>query len=301
MSGEQIAGIVLQTDLKGIKKVGSGKVRDIYHIGENLLIVATDRLSAFDVVLPDGIPDKGSVLNLLSVFWFERFKRVVANHLITANVEQFPEELVPYKGLLRNRAMLVRKTKPLPVECVVRGYLAGSGWREYQKTGTVCGIKLPPGLRQAEKLPEPIFTPSTKAQSGHDENIAEEEMVRLVGEELTEKVRQISLEIYRQASEDAQTKGIIIADTKFEFGLIDGKLILIDEILTPDSSRFWSEKEYQVGISPPSFDKQFVRDYLDAIGWNHQPPAPRLPKEVIAGTAARYREALRALTGIDLG
>ncbi|MEO0071480.1 MAG: phosphoribosylaminoimidazolesuccinocarboxamide synthase [candidate division WOR-3 bacterium] len=292
--------VVLQTALKGIKKVGSGKVRDIYQVGEHLLIIATDRLSAFDVVLPDGIPDKGKVLNLLSVFWFERFRRVIANHLITANVEQFPFELTPYRDLLQNRAMLVRQARPLPVECVVRGYLAGSGWQEYQKTGAVCGIKLPPGLKQAERLPEPIFTPSTKAMTGHDENITEEEMVRLVGEKITRKVRRISIEMYTKASEYSQERGIIIADTKFEFGLIEEELVLIDEILTPDSSRFWSVKDYQVGISPPSFDKQFVRDYLNATGWNRQPPAPHLPPEIIAGTAARYREALRLFTGIEL-
>ncbi len=292
--------VVLQTALKGIKKVGSGKVRDIYQVGEHLLIIATDRLSAFDVVLPDGIPDKGKVLNLLSVFWFERFRRVIANHLITANVEQFPFELTPYRDLLQNRAMLVRQARPLPVECVVRGYLAGSGWQEYQKTGAVCGIKLPPGLKQAERLPEPIFTPSTKAMTGHDENITEEEMARLVGEKITRKVRRISIEMYTKASEYSQERGIIIADTKFEFGLIEEELVLIDEILTPDSSRFWSVKDYQVGISPPSFDKQFVRDYLNATGWNRQPPAPHLPPEIIAGTAARYREALRLFTGIEL-
>ncbi len=292
--------VVTKTDLKGLKVVGQGKVRDIYQVGEHLLIVATDRLSAFDVVLPDGIPDKGRVLTLLSVFWFERFKNLVPNHLITAEVKEFPPELAPYQEILRERAMLVRRAAPLPVECVVRGYLAGSAWKEYQQSGSVCGIKLPPGLRQAEKLPEPIFTPAIKAKTGHDENISEAEMVRLVGEEITRKVRRISLEIYLQASDYARQRGIIIADTKFEFGILDGGLILIDEVLTPDSSRFWAEKEYQVGISPPSFDKQFVRDYLEATGWNKQPPAPHLPVEIIAGTSARYREALRLLTGRDL-
>ncbi len=292
--------VVTQTDFNGLKKVGAGKVRDIYQVGNNLLIVATDRLSAFDIVLPDGIPDKGRVLNLLSVFWFNRFKNLVENHLITADVKDFPVELKPYQDILRDRAMLVKKAKPLPVECVVRGYLAGSGWSEYQKSEAVCGIKLPSGLKQAQKLPEPIFTPATKAQTGHDENISEEEMEKIIGAELTKRVRSISLEIYLQASEYARTKGIIIADTKFEFGLIDGKLVLIDEVLTPDSSRFWSEQEYQIGISPPSFDKQFVRDYLIAIGWNRQPPAPRLPDEVIVGTTSRYREALRLLTGKEL-
>jgi len=292
--------VITQTDLKGIKKVGQGKVRDIYQIGEHLLIVATDRLSAFDVVLPDGIPDKGKVLNLLSVFWFEKFSKVAPNHLITAQVNEFPAGLAPYYEIIKDRAMLCRTTKPLPVECVVRGYLAGSGWDEYQKTGTVCGIKLPQGLQQAEKLPAPIFTPATKSQTGHDENISFEQMKNLVGEELAQKVRRISIEIYEAASEYARQRGIIIADTKFEFGIYDGKLMLIDELLTPDSSRFWSEKDYRVGVSPPSFDKQFVRDYLNSTGWNRQPPAPHLPPEVIAGTTARYRDAFRILTGREL-
>jgi phosphoribosylaminoimidazole-succinocarboxamide synthase len=292
--------VITQTDLKGIKKVGQGKVRDIYQIGEHLLIVATDRLSAFDVVLPDGIPEKGKVLNLLSVFWFEKFSKVTPNHLITAQVNEFPAVLAPYYEIIKDRAMLCCTAKPLPVECVVRGYLAGSGWNDYQKTGTVCGIKLPQGLQQAEKLPEPIFTPATKSQTGHDENISFEEMKNLVGEELAQKVRRISIEIYQAASEYARQRGIIIADTKFEFGIYDGKLMLIDELLTPDSSRFWSEKDYRVGVSPPSFDKQFVRDYLDSTGWNRQPPAPHLPPEVIAGTTARYRDAFRMLTGREL-
>lgn len=292
--------VVTHTELQGLRRIGTGKVREMYQVGDNMLIIATDRISAFDVVLPDGIPDKGRVLNLLSVFWFERFARLVPNHLVTADVDKFPLELSPYRDMLRGRAMVVRRGKPLPVECVVRGYLAGSAWQEYQKSGTVCGIKLPSGLRQAEKLPEPIFTPSTKAQTGHDENITEAEMARLIGEELTRRVRRISLDIYTQASDYARGRGIIIADTKFEFGLLDGELMLIDELLTPDSSRFWSEKDYQLGISPPSFDKQFVRDYLVSIGWNKEPPAPRLPNEVIVGTTARYREAFRLLTGSDL-
>lgn len=292
--------VVTRTELKGIPLVATGKVRDIYQVEDNLLIVATDRLSAFDVVLPDGIPGKGKVLTLLSVFWFERLKPVVPNHLITADVAAYPPELSAYRELLKDRSMLVKKAEPLPVECVVRGYLAGSAWEEYQKTGSVCGIKLPAGLKQAEKLPEPIFTPATKAKTGHDENISEGEMARLIGEALTRKIRQISIELYRRASEYAQPRGIIIADTKFEFGLLDGKLILIDEIFTPDSSRFWAVNDYQVGISPPSFDKQFVRDYLTAIGWNRRPPAPHLPPEVIAGTAARYREALRLLAGVEI-
>ncbi len=292
--------VITQTDLKGIKMVAQGKVRDIYQVGEHLLIVATDRLSAFDVVLPDGIPDKGRVLNLLSVFWFDKFSNLVPNQLITARVDEFPAVLLPYQEIIKDRAMLVYQAKPLPVECVVRGYLAGSGWNDYQKTGTVCGIKLPKGLQQAEQLPEPIFTPATKSQTGHDENISFEEMKQLVGDELAQKVRRISIEIYETASEYARQRGIIIADTKFEFGIYDGKLMLIDEVLTPDSSRFWAEKEYRLGISPPSFDKQFVRDYLNSKGWNRQPPAPHLPPEVIAGTTARYREAYRILTGKEL-
>ncbi|MGQ9677942.1 MAG: phosphoribosylaminoimidazolesuccinocarboxamide synthase [bacterium] len=292
--------IVNQTDLKGIKRVAQGKVRDLYQVGDFLLIVSTDRLSAYDVVLPDGIPDKGKVLNMLSVFWFEKFAKFVSNHIVTAEVGMFPKELAPFREILQGRAMLCRKAKPLPVECIVRGYLAGSGWKSYQKTGAVCGIKLPGGLQQAEKLPEPIFTPATKAQTGHDENISFEEMEKIVGEEIAFKLRRISIEIYQQASEYARQRGIIIADTKFEFGIYNGKLMWIDEALTPDSSRFWSVKEYRVGISPPSFDKQFVRDYLDSTGWNRQPPAPHLPSEVIAGTAARYRDAFRMLTGKEL-
>lgn len=292
--------VVTQTDFEGIKKISQGKVRDLYQVGELLLIVATDRLSAYDVVLPDGIPDKGRVLNLLSFFWFEKFAKFVPNHIVTAAVEEFSKELSPYREILQGRAMLCRRARPLPVECVVRGYLAGSGWNDYQKTGAVCGIKLPPGLDQAEKLPEPIFTPARKAQTGHDENITFEEMVKIVGEEIAYKVRRISIEIYQQASEYARQRGIIIADTKFEFGIYKGKLMWIDEALTPDSSRFWSAKEYRVGISPPSFDKQFVRDYLNSIGWDRQPPAPHLPPEVIAGTTARYREAFQILTGREL-
>uniref|UniRef100_A0A7V3UZ29 Phosphoribosylaminoimidazole-succinocarboxamide synthase n=1 Tax=candidate division WOR-3 bacterium TaxID=2052148 RepID=A0A7V3UZ29_UNCW3 len=292
--------VITQTELTGVKRYRSGKVRDIYQIGDNLLIIATDRLSAFDVVLPDGIPDKGRVLNLLSVFWFEKFRHFVPNHLITADVDKFPPDVLKYRTILRDRSMLVKKTQPLPVECVVRGYLAGSAWDDYQRTNCVCGIKLPPGLKQAEKLPEPIFTPATKAQSGHDENITEDEMAKMVGEEITKNIRRIAIELYQQASKYALSRGIIIADTKFEFGLHQGKLILIDEVFTPDSSRFWSAKDYQVGISPPSFDKQFVRDYLIALGWNRRPPAPRLPAEVIAGTSARYREVLKLLTDIQL-
>lgn len=292
--------VLIQTELKGIPRVSTGKVRDIYQVGDKLLIVATDRLSAFDVVLPDGIPGKGKVLTQLSVFWFERYKSIVPNHLVTADVTKYPPELRGFQEILKHRSMLVKKAEPLPVECVVRGYLAGSAWRDYQATGTVCGIKLPPGLRLAERLPQPIFTPSTKAKTGHDENITSQEMAKLVGEAMARKIRQISIEIYRRASEYAQSRGIIIADTKLEFGLYKGKLMLIDELLTPDSSRFWAVSSYQIGTSPPSYDKQFVRDYLTATGWNQQPPAPHLPPEIIAGTSARYRESLKLLAGMEL-
>ncbi len=292
--------LLSKVELPGIKQVGRGKVRDIFAVGEYLLIVCTDRLSAFDVVLPDPIPDKGRVLTQLSRFWFERFRETVPNHLVTTDVADFPTVLQQFGDTLDGRAMLVRRCQPLPIECVVRGYLAGSGWNDYQRTGTVCGQQLPAGLRQAERLPEPIFTPSTKAQTGHDENISFEQAAELIGSELASQVREVSLRIYREAAEYALGRGIIIADTKFEFGLLDGKLIWIDEALTPDSSRFWSRAEYQVGSSPASFDKQFVRDFLIASGWDRKPPAPHLPPAVISGTAARYREAYRLLTGAEL-
>jgi phosphoribosylaminoimidazole-succinocarboxamide synthase len=291
---------LMEAKLPGVKQVGRGKVRDIFEVGENLLIVATDRLSAFDFVLSDPIPDKGQVLTQLSRFWFERFRDVVPNHVVATRVADFPDALKPYASQLEGRSMLVRKAKPLPVECVVRGYLAGSGWSDYQKTGAVCGIRLPAGMRQAEKLPEPIFTPSTKATAGHDENITQEQAAGLVGAGTAERIRVASLDIYRQAAEYARERGIIIADTKFEFGIYDGELMWIDEALTPDSSRFWAVDEYRVGISPPSFDKQFVRDYLLSIKWDKAPPAPRLPVEVIEGTAERYREAYRLITGKPL-
>ena len=292
--------LVTQTELPGIKRVAQGKVRDIFEVGEHLLIVATDRLSAFDVVLPDPIPDKGWVLTQLSMFWFERFQGLVPSHVVETDAAKFPAGLVPYREQLDGRAMLVRRAKPLPVECVVRGYLAGSGWNDYQKTGAVCGIRLPAGMKQAEKLPEPIFTPSTKATAGHDENITQEQAAALVGADVAREIREVSLNIYRSAAEYALERGIIIADTKFEFGLYQGKLMWIDEALTPDSSRFWSVAEYKVGMSPPSFDKQFVRDYLLSIKWDKTPPAPRLPAEVINGTADRYREAYRLITGKTL-
>ena len=292
--------VVKQAELPGIGRIAQGKVRDIFEVGEHLLIVASDRLSAFDVVLPDPIPDKGKVLTKLSKFWFDRFGELVPNHVVETDVVRFPTSLAPYHEQLEGRAMLVRRAKPLPVECVVRGYLAGSGWNDYQKTGAVCGIRLPAGMKQAEKLPEPIFTPSTKATAGHDENITQEQAAALVGADVAREIREVSLSIYQRAAEYALGRGIVIADTKFEFGLYNGKLMWIDEALTPDSSRFWSVAEYKVGMSPPSFDKQFVRDYLLSIKWDKTPPAPDLPAEVIRGTSDRYREAYRLITGKPL-
>ena len=286
-------------DLPGIKKLRSGKVREVFDLGDTLLFVVTDRLSAFDVILPDPIPEKGAVLNQLSAFWFKRFDRI-DNHFVTANFDEFPKELEPFRSQLAGRSMIVRKTKPLTVECVVRGYLAGSGWKEYQKAQSVCGIKLPPGLQLASPLPEPIFTPSTKADEGHDENIDMKECARILGAEMAERVKDLSLEIYSRGRDHAAQRGIIVADTKFEFGTIDGKLLLIDECLTPDSSRFWPADQYVVGQSPPSFDKQFVRDYLETLAWNKTPPGPRLPVEIIEKTSLKYREAFERLTGAEL-
>jgi phosphoribosylaminoimidazole-succinocarboxamide synthase len=286
-------------DLPGIKKLRSGKVREVFDLGETLLFVVTDRLSAFDVILPDPIPAKGAVLNQLSAFWFKRFDKI-ANHFITADFDQFPAELQSFREQLAGRSMIVKKTKPLAVECVVRGYLAGSGWSEYQKTQSVCGIKLPAGLQLASKLPEPIFTPSTKAEEGHDENIDMQECARILGDEMANRVKELSLKIYSEGREHAAGRGIIVADTKFEFGTIDGELLLIDECLTPDSSRFWPADQYVVGQSPPSFDKQFVRDYLETLDWNKTPPGPRLPADIIEKTSAKYRDAYERLTGAQL-
>ncbi|MCL6481365.1 MAG: phosphoribosylaminoimidazolesuccinocarboxamide synthase [Firmicutes bacterium] len=290
--------MVWQTELPGVRLRSRGKVRDIYELGDRLLIVTTDRISAFDVVLPTPIPDKGRVLTQLSLFWFDRLRDLVANHVISAT--EFPAELADAAPLLAGRTMLVHRADPLPIECVVRGYLAGSGWKDYQRTGAVCGIPLPAGLRESEQLPEPIFTPATKATTGHDENISFEETVARIGRPLAERVRELSLELYRRASAYARERGILIADTKFEFGLLRGELIWIDEALTPDSSRFWPADGYVPGRPQPSFDKQFVRDYLEHIGWNKQPPAPELPPEVVTGTRDRYREAFRRLTGREL-
>jgi len=283
-------------DLPDIKKLRSGKVREVFDLGETLLFVATDRLSAFDVILPDPIPHKGAVLNQLSAFWFKRFSNV-KNHFVTANFDEFPKELQAFRPQLAGRSMIVRKTKPLPVECVVRGYLAGSGWKEYQESQSVCGIKLPSGLKLASQLPEPIFTPATKSDTGHDLNIDMNECRQILGNEMAERVCDSSLQIYAAGRDHAAQRGIIVADTKFEFGTVDGQLLLIDECLTPDSSRFWPKDQYIVGQSPPSFDKQFVRDYLETLDWNKTPPAPKLPADVIAKTSAKYVEAFERLTG----
>ncbi|OIP98197.1 MAG: phosphoribosylaminoimidazolesuccinocarboxamide synthase [Syntrophobacteraceae bacterium CG2_30_61_12] len=292
---------VNETALGGLHLVSRGKVRDIYDLGDSLIIVVTDRISAFDVVMRTPIPDKGRILNQVAAFWFEFCRDVIENHLITTDVEAFPASCLPHREVLRGRGMWVRKARPLPVECIVRGYLAGSGWNDYENTGKVCGLTLPAGLRQAEQLPRPLFTPSTKAAAGtHDENIPFERMQDLVGAELAARVRDLSIEIYRRAADYARERGIIVADTKFEFGLLDGRLILIDEVLTPDSSRFWPADRYRVGTSPESFDKQYLRDYLLGSGWTKNDPAPELPPEVVANTRARYLEALRRLTGTDL-
>jgi phosphoribosylaminoimidazole-succinocarboxamide synthase len=286
-------------ELPGIRKVASGKVREIFDLGEHLLLVTTDRISAFDCILPNPIPKKGEVLTQLSAFWFERFD-FLENHLVVTEFSDFPAVLRPFEAELRGRSMLVRKAQPLPVECVVRGYLAGSGWKEYQTRGSVCGIPLASGMLQAQQLPETLFTPSTKAVSGHDENIGWEECVRLIGSGIAEEVRSQSVRLYEAGRAWAATKGILIADTKFEFGLFDGRVILIDECLTPDSSRFWPAAGYAPGMSPPSFDKQFVRDYLETLAWDKTPPAPDLPGEVVAGTSAKYMEAFERLTGKPL-
>jgi len=292
--------ILTGTDYPGFPRLSRGKVRDIYDIGEHILIVVTDRLSAFDFVLPNGIPDKGRVLNLLSAFWMERTRSIVANHLVSLDPSDLPEALRPFAPELEGRFTIARKARMLPIECVVRGYLAGSGYKDYLATGRVCGIALPEGLQEADRLPEPLFTPATKAVSGHDQNIPFEEVARLVGEDAAREIRDCSLALYRFAADYALARGVIIADTKFEFGWCDGELTLCDEVLTPDSSRFWPLDGYEPGRSPPSFDKQYVRDYLERIGWNKEPPVPALPDEVVAQTASRYREAFERLTGRPL-
>jgi phosphoribosylaminoimidazole-succinocarboxamide synthase len=291
---------IQQTNLPGVKLHARGKVRDIYDLGEHYLIVATDRLSAFDVVLPTPIPDKGKVLTQMSSFWFRHFKDAVPNHVVSTRVEDFPTPLHLYRDQLAGRSMLVKKAKVFPVECVARGYLTGSGLKDYNKTGMVCGIRLPAGLRDSDRLPEPLFTPSTKAESGHDENISEEEAARFIGKDNILELKRLTLMLYSGGVEYALRRGIIICDTKFEFGVIDGRIAIVDEMLTPDSSRFWPADRYQPGKPQPSYDKQFVRDYLERIGWNKQPPGPDLPSDIVESTSGRYREALRILTGNDL-
>jgi len=290
--------VIRQTHFAGLTPAARGKVRDIYDLGDKLLIVATDRLSAFDVVLPTPIPDKGRVLTQLSLLWFNLLKDVIPNHVLSAT--DFPAPFDKHREELAGRSMVVRKTKPLPIECVARGYVSGSGWKDYRATGKICGVALPTGLRESDRLPEPIFTPATKAASGHDENISFEQAAALIGKELAEKVRAVTLEIYRRAASYAKPRGIILADTKFEFGLLNNQLLWIDEALTPDSSRFWPAAEYNPGGPQPSFDKQFVRDYLERIRWPKTPPGPELPPEVVDATRAKYREAFRILAGREL-
>lgn len=293
---------VSQTDFKDLSLVKRGKVRDIYDLGEHFLMVASDRMSAFDVVMPDPIPDKGIVLTQISLYWFEIMKSIVENHVITADVSEYPAVCKPYAEILRGRSMLVKKTEPLPIECVVRGYISGSGWKSYQNSKTVCGIDLPSGLRESDKLPQPIFTPSTKEEVGaHDINIDFDETVRRIGSDLAARVKELSLTIYQKGADMADQKNIIIADTKFEFGTVGDDLILIDEVLTPDSSRFWPKETYQPGGSQKSFDKQYLRDYLISIDWNKQPPAPLLPEDIIFNTRKKYLEALTQLTGDSCG
>ena len=291
---------LLQLELPDIKKLKSGKVREIFDLGDAFLLVATDRISAFDCIMPNGIPRKGEVLTQLSHFWFERFASLIPNHLLAGANDPLPAALKPFASQVARRSMIVKKAKPLAIECVVRGYLAGSGWKEYRQSQTVCGIKLPAGLQESSELPEPIFTPATKAESGHDENISFEQAAKLTGPDIAEQARAASLKIYSEARAYALQRGIIIADTKFEFGLFDNKLILIDEVLTPDSSRFWPADHYQAGRSQPSFDKQIVRDYLETLDWDKTPPAPALPPEVVAKTQAKYFEAFQKLTGKPL-
>jgi len=288
---------VLDLQLPGIKKLKSGKVREVFDLGQAFLMVATDRISAFDVIMPNGIPRKGQVLTQLSHFWFDRFSGIIPNHLLAKANDPLPQALQPFSSLLSGRSMIVKKAQPLAIECVVRGYLAGSGWKEYRAGRTVCGIALPSGLTESAELPAPIFTPATKAETGHDENISFAEAEKIVGAEIAARVRETSLVLYSKARDYARARGIIIADTKFEFGLHDGALILIDEVLTPDSSRFWPADQYQAGRGQPSFDKQFVRDYLETLDWDKNPPGPVLPPEVVAKTTEKYLDAYQRLTG----
>jgi phosphoribosylaminoimidazole-succinocarboxamide synthase len=296
-----MATIVMQTDFPDLKLANRGKVRDIYDLGEHLLIVTTDRISAFDVVMDEGIPKKGQVLNQLSTFWFEQMHDIIPNHIIATNVNDFPAVTHKYRDQLEGRSMLVKKAAPLPVECIVRGYISGSGWKEYRQSGSICGIALPAGMVESQKLPEPIFTPSTKAELGeHDENISFDKVVDLIGRDLAAQVRQVTIDIYNRARDMADARGIIIADTKFEFGIYEGQLIWIDEALTPDSSRFWPKDSYHPGGPQPSFDKQFLRDYLETLDWGKKAPPPTLPDEIVRKTGEKYQEALTRLTGITL-
>ena len=292
--------IILETDLTGVERHGRGKVRDVYTFGDRLVIIATDRISAFDYILPTGIPDKGKVLTQLSIFWFDFLRDLTPTHFLSANVDEYPQPLPNFRDQLEGRSMLVKRAQMIAIECVARGYLSGSGWKEYKQQGTVCGIRLPAGLKESDKLPEPIFTPATKAQSGHDENVSFETVVSLIGEDLAGRLRDLTLNIYSRAAKYAETRGIVIADTKFEFGFVGDELVLGDEVLTPDSSRFWPAESYQPGGAQFSFDKQFVRDYLESIHWNKQPPAPPLPEEVAAHTSEKYRQAYKVLTGREL-
>jgi phosphoribosylaminoimidazole-succinocarboxamide synthase len=292
--------VLLESSLPELELVARGKVRDIYSLGDRLLIVTTDRISAFDYILATGIPDKGRVLNQMTLFWLDYLRPLVANHLITADVREYPAELQRYRNQIDQRSVIVRRADMVQVECVARGYLSGSGWKDYQRTGAVCGIALPPGLKESDALPEPIFTPAAKAHSGHDENISYEQTANLIGADLAARLRDLTLGIYRRASAYAREHGIIIADTKFEFGFVDGELILADEVLTPDSSRFWPADQWKPGGPQPSYDKQYVRDYLESIHWNKQPPAPALPADVAARTSAKYKQAYLELTGEQL-
>jgi len=292
--------VLLKTDFKDLKLFRRGKVRDVYDLEDRLLIVSTDRISCFDVVLPSGIPYKGDVLTAISIFWFDFLKDIIPNHFLTGDVNEYPDSLKKYSDILNGRSMVVKKSFPLSVECIVRGYLSGSGWKDYLKTGSVCGIKLPSGLKQSDKLPEIIFTPSTKAEAGHDINITTTAVEQSLGKETTEQIKQASVQIYKKAGEYADKQGIIIADTKFEFGLNDNQIILIDEVLTPDSSRFWPKDSYNPGVAQLSFDKQFVRDYLETLDWDKTPPAPQLPEEIIEKTSQKYKEAALTLTGKKL-
>ena len=298
MSASPATRVIRETQFAGLTPAARGKVRDIYDLGDKFLIVATDRLSAFDVILPTPIPDKGRVLTQLSLFWFNLLKDVIPNHVLSAT--DFPAPFDAFKDDLAGRSMVVRKTQPLPIECVIRGYVSGSGWKDYRTTGKICGIALPTGLQESDRLPEPIFTPATKAVTGHDENIPFEQAVALIGKDLAEKVRAVSLDLYRRAVAYAEARGIILADTKFEFGLLNDNLLWIDEALTPDSSRFWPAAHYSPGGPQSSFDKQFVRDYLERMRWPKTPPGPELPPEVVAATRAKYREAYRILAGREL-